>query len=50
MPRGFLNRITTTLSSGVGIQRAMKGFEVSTTGTRWKLMSVWVNCGQITCT
>src|SRR5450631_2784286 len=47
MPRGFLSRITTIDSSGVGIQRAMKGFDVSTVGTRWKLMSVSANCGQI---
>src|SRR5580692_11307325 len=33
MPRGFFRRITTIDSSGVGIQRAMKGFEVSTVGT-----------------
>ncbi len=46
MPRGFLNRITTRLSSAVGIQRAMNGFDVSTIGTRWKLMSVSVNCGR----
>ena len=50
MPRGLRNRITTRLSSAVGIQRAMNGFEVSTTGTRWKLMSVSVNCGQMQCT
>ena len=50
MPRGFFSRITTIDSSGVGIQRAMNGFEVSTVGTRWKLMSVHENCGQIVCT
>ena len=33
--------------SRIGIQRAMKGFEVSTVGMRWKLMSVSVNCGQM---
>ena len=47
MPRGSLKRMTTIDSSGVGIQRAMNGFEVSTVGTRWKLMSVSVNCGQM---
>ena len=43
MPRGLANRIMTIDSSAVGIQRAVKGFEVSTVGTRWKLMSVSVN-------
>ena len=47
MPRGLRKRITTIDSSGVGIQRAMNGFEVSTVGTRWKLMSVSENCGQM---
>jgi len=47
MPRGFFRRITTIDSSGVGIQRAMNGFYVSTVGMRWKLMSVSVNCGQM---
>ena len=32
--------MTTRLSSGVGMSRAMNGLEVSTSGTRWKLMSV----------
>ena len=50
MPLGSRKRITTIDSSAVGIQRAMKGFEVSTVGTRWKLMSVHENCGQIVCT
>ena len=45
MPRGFLKRITVMLSPAVGMSRAMNGFEVSTTGTRWKLMSVSPNCG-----
>src|ERR1700682_6189034 len=45
--RGFFSRITTIDWSCVGIQRAMNGFEVSTVGTRWKLMSVSANCGQI---
>src|SRR5579863_493405 len=49
MPRGLRKRITTIDSSGVGIQRATNGFDVSTVGTRWKLMSVWVNCGQMKC-
>ena len=35
----------TKLSSGVGMSRAMKGLEVSTVATRWKLMSVSENCG-----
>ena len=39
--------MTTIDSSGVGIQRATNGLEVSTVGTRWKLMSVSVNCGQM---
>ena len=47
MPRGSRKRMTTIDLSAVGIQRAMKGFDVSTVGTRWKLMSVWVNCGQM---
>src|ERR1700761_1597310 len=47
IPRGFLSRITTIDSSGVGIQRAMNGFDVSTVGTRWKLISVSVNCGMM---
>ena len=47
MPRGFRKRITTSDSSAVGIQRAMNGLEVSTVGTRWKLTSVSVNCGQM---
>jgi hypothetical protein len=42
---GSLNLITAKLSSGVGISRAMNGFEVSTVGTRWKLISVRENCG-----
>ena len=45
MPRGSAKRITSIDSSGVGIQRAMNGFEVSTTGTRWKLICVRENCG-----
>jgi hypothetical protein len=32
-------------SSAVGMSRATKGLEVSTIGTRWKLMSVRENCG-----
>ena len=47
MPRGFLKRMTTSDSPAVGIQRDTNGFDVSTIGTRWKLMSVSVNCGQI---
>ncbi len=42
--------MTTKLSSGVGMSRAMKGFEVSTMETRWKLMSVRENCGVMYCT
>src|SRR5262249_41914892 len=38
MPRGLEKWITRKDSSGVGMNRAMNGFEVSTTGTRWKLM------------
>ena len=37
---GLRKRITTKLSSSVGISRAMNGFDVSTVATRWKLMSV----------
>jgi hypothetical protein len=47
MPRGLAKRITRIDSAGVGIQRAMNGFDVSTIGTRWKLMSVSENCGQM---
>ena len=42
-----MSGVTTIDSSGVGIQRAIKGLDVSTVGTRWKLMSVSVNCGQM---
>ena len=45
IPCGLRKRMTTIDSSGVGIHRATKGFDVSTVGTRWKLMSVWLNCG-----
>ena len=45
MPRGSRKRTTTKLSSSVGMYRAMNGLEVSTTGTRWKLMWVRVNWG-----
>ena len=41
MPR---NRITSILSSRLGIL-ALKGLEVSTVGTRWKLMWVRENWG-----
>ena len=34
-------------SSGVGISRIMKGLEVSTVETRWKLISVRLNWGQM---
>ena len=47
MPAGLAKRITTRLSSAVGMVRAMNGLLVSTTGTRWKLMCVRVNCGQM---
>ena len=47
MPFGLAKRITARLSSAVGMVRATKGFDVSTTGTRWKLMCVRVNCGQM---
>ena len=50
MPLGSRNLMTTIDSPAVGIHRAMKGFDVSTIGTRWKFMSVSVNCGQITFT
>ena len=40
---GSAKRMTTKLSSGVGMSRVMKGFDVSTVGTRWKLMSVHYN-------
>ena len=45
MPRGSAKRITSIDSSGVRIERAMNGLEVSTTGTRWKLIWVRENCG-----
>ena len=45
MPLGLAKRITTMLSSADGMSRAMKGSEVSTTGTRWKLTWVCANCG-----
>ena len=35
------------LSSALGMSRAMKGFDVSTVGTRWKLTCVRANCGQM---
>ena len=35
------------LSSAVGTSRAVKGFDVSTVGTRWKLTCVSENCGQM---
>jgi len=38
-PLGSRKRITMKLSSGVGMSREMKGLEVSTVDTRWKLMS-----------
>ena len=47
MPLGLAKRITTMLSSGLGMSRAMKGLLVSTTGTRWKLTCVCSNCGQM---
>jgi len=31
----------------VGISVAVNGFEVSMVGTRWKLISVRENCGQM---
>ena len=34
-------------SSGVGMGRIMKGLEVSTVDTLWKLISVRLNCGQM---
>jgi len=45
MPRGLAKRMTTRLSSAVGMVRAMNGLEVSTTGTRWKFTWVRWNCG-----
>src|SRR5262249_45382759 len=47
IPRGLEKWITSMDSSGVGMNRAMNGFDVSTTGTRWKLMCVRENCGQM---
>ena len=47
MPRGSANRITVRDSSGVGIQLAMNGLDVSTTGTRSELMWVLVDCGEV---
>jgi hypothetical protein len=37
MPLGLAKRITTMLSSALGMSRAMKGLLVSTIGTRWKV-------------
>jgi len=45
MPLGFAKRITTKLSSAVGMSSAMNGLDVSTVGTRWKLTWVRENCG-----
>ena len=50
MPLGLAKRITTMLSSALGMSRAMKGLLVSTTGTRWKLTWVCANCGTMTFT
>ena len=47
MPFGLAKRITQRLSSADGMSRAMNGFDVSTTGTRWKLTCVCANCGQM---
>jgi hypothetical protein len=47
MPLGFLKRMISMLSSGLGTSRAMNGFDVSTVGTRWKLTCVCENCGQM---
>jgi hypothetical protein len=47
MPLGLAKRITTMLSSALGMSRAMKGLLVSTMGTRWKLTCVCANCGQM---
>src|SRR5262245_52422754 len=47
MPFGLAKRITHKLSEAAGMSRAMNGLEVSTTGTRWKLTCVCVNCGQM---
>jgi hypothetical protein len=47
IPCGLAKRITTMLSSTVGMSFAMNGFDVSTIGTRWKLMCVCANCGQM---
>ena len=41
------NRITTSDSAADGMVRATNGLDVSTVGTRWKLMCVWLNCGQM---
>ena len=46
MPLGFAKRITTMLSSALGMSFAMNGFEVSTVGTRWKFTCVRLNCGR----
>ena len=47
IPCGFEKRISRNDSSGAGMKRATNGFDVSTTGTRWKLMWVRENCGQM---
>ena len=46
MPFGLANRMTTKLSSALGMCRAMNGFDVSTVGTRWKFTCVRENCGR----
>ena len=43
--KGSCTLMMTKLSSGVGMSRAMNGLDVSTSDTRWKLMSVRENCG-----
>src|SRR3569832_498056 len=47
MPRGFFMWITTIDLFVVLIQCSMIGLEVSIVGSRLKLMSVSVNCGQM---
>lgn len=46
---GFLKWMMIRFLFGVGIQCVMNGFEVLIIGMCWKLMLVWVNCGQIIC-
>ena len=47
MPLGSRKRMTSMLSSGLGMSRDTNGLDVSTMGTRWKFTWVRENCGQM---